>query len=92
MKKLNTIFPIITAAFLLAGCGSKVSQSNFDKIKEGMTKAEVVAILREPKETEEAGHTKNTDVTGPVWESNGYKITAMFSADGKLQTKNISKW
>jgi hypothetical protein len=57
-----------------------------------MTKAEVVAILGEPKETEVVGHTNNTDVTGPVWESNGYKITAMFSTDGKLQTKNISKW
>jgi len=92
MKELNRIFPFIAAAFLLAGCGSKVSQSNFDKVKEGMTKAEVTAILGEPKETETVGHTNNLDIQGSVWESNGYKITAVFSNDDKLQSKTISKW
>ena len=89
MKKL--LFPFIAAA-LLVGCSHKISQSNFDKVKEGMTKAEVVAILGEPKETEVVGKTNNVDIMGPVWEGDGYKITAVFSADDKLQTKNITKW
>lgn len=92
MKILKTIFPLIAAAALLAGCGSKVSQSNFDKVKEGMTKSEVVAILGEPKETEVVGHTNNVDIKGSVWEESGYKITAVFSSDDKLQSKTINKW
>lgn len=92
MKKLKTILPFVAAVVLFVGCGSKVSQSNFDKVKEGMTKSEVVAILGEPKETEVVGHTNNLDIKGSVWESNGYKITAVFASDDKLQSKTITKW
>ena len=75
----------------MTGCGSKVSQSNFDKVKEGMTQGEVFAILGQPTETEVVGKTNNVNITGPVWEANGYKIVTIFSDDGKLQTKRISK-
>ena len=38
---------------VLPGCGSKVSKSNYDKVKTGMTQAEVEGILG--KGTEKAG-------------------------------------
>ena len=92
MKKIQiTLFSLVMAGFI-AGCGSKVTESNYDKVKEGMTKVEVFAILGQPKETEVVGQTNGTDIKGPVWEDNGYKITAMFSSDDKLQKKTISKW
>ena len=38
---------------VLPGCGSKVSKSNYDKVKTGMTRAEVEGVLG--KGTEKAG-------------------------------------
>jgi len=92
MKKINIILLAVAVAGLMSGCGSKISQSNFDKVKEGMTQAEVTAILGEPTETEVVGKTNNIDIKGPVWEGSGYKIVTVFSDDGKLQTKRIDKY
>ena len=42
---------VLVAATLLAACGSKLTQDNFARIKQGMTQQEVTAILGEPTET-----------------------------------------
>lgn len=41
------IIPLLLALMLL-GCGSKLSNANFEKIQAGMSKAEVEAILGTP--------------------------------------------
>jgi hypothetical protein len=92
MKKNLIVFFSIAAAGFITGCGSKITEANYDKVKEGMTKAEVVALLGQPTETEVVGQTNGTDVKGPVWEGNGYKVVTMFTVDEKLQTKRITKW
>jgi hypothetical protein len=92
MKKINITLLAVAMAVFMAGCGSKISQSNYDRLKEGMTQAEVTAILGEPTETEVVGKSNNIDIKGPVWEGNGYKIVTVFSDDGKLQTKRIDKY
>jgi hypothetical protein len=92
MKKILIVFFLIAAVGLITGCGSKITEANFDKVKEGMTKAEVVALLGQPTETEVVGQINGTDIKGPVWEGNGYKVVTLFSADDKLQTKRITKW
>jgi hypothetical protein len=37
-------------AFVVTGCGSKISQSNYDKVQSGMTQDQVEAILGPGKE------------------------------------------
>jgi hypothetical protein len=55
MKKKSTLIKIIIIVaiicFALASC-SRVSQSNFEKVKPNMTMQEVIAILGEPTSSE----------------------------------------
>ena len=54
MKKLKLVLALLcTACFCvyLAGC-SKITQQNFDQIKNNMTMKEVIAILGEPTNSE----------------------------------------
>ena len=55
MGKLGLVGLVLAGLFLtmLAGCSGKVSKGNYDKIQNGMTRAEVEKILGKP--TEEAG-------------------------------------
>lgn len=48
LKPLARLMCALLAAAFLAGCGSKISQTNFDKIEKGMTRDQVVALLGEP--------------------------------------------
>ncbi len=72
--------------FLAAGCsGAKgVSQSNFEKIENGMTLSQVEAILGEGKEgASVAGAIGEMAGQGAayVWEDGDKKITVMFKDD-----------
>jgi len=93
MKKLTIALIVIVAAAFVAGCGAgtKITKENYDKIKEGMTKAEVVAILGEPTGSEVLGAINDNVMKGPVWQGSGFKIVTMFSDDGKLSVKRIDK-
>ncbi len=48
MQAMHRWWSIGLACCLLAGCASRVTQENFDKIKTGMTREQVIAILGEP--------------------------------------------
>jgi hypothetical protein len=49
MKSLFKFATVISLSFFLLGClGSKITQENYDKIQNGMTMEQVVAILGEP--------------------------------------------
>jgi hypothetical protein len=52
------------------GSGSKVSQSNFDKIKEGMADAEVKSILGPPSNETSASISRTDPKTGTTAQSN----------------------
>jgi hypothetical protein len=93
MNKISlTILSVVTAVFI-AGCGasSKITKENYDKVKEGMTRAEVVAILGEPTGSELVGQINETEIKGPMWQGSGFKIVTMFSDDGKLSVKRMDK-
>jgi len=93
MKKFAiALLSLAIAAFIVAcGASSKITKENFDKVKEGMTKAEVVAILGEPTGSELVGQINDKEIKGPVWEGSGFKIVTMFSDEGKLQVKRMDK-
>ena len=78
---------------MLAGCGSKVTKSNFDKIKVGMTTAEVEGILG--KGTESKGVAGSVgDLTGSAkimtWTDGDKSITVTFVND-KVSLPPVAK-
>ena len=72
---------------LLAGCGSKITQENFDKIQAGMSREEVKGILGEP--TESSGVSVGA-ISGDTWswKKNGTVITIQF-VSGKVLAKQF---
>jgi hypothetical protein len=93
MKKISIALLSIAAAAFVTGCGpgSKITKENYDKVKEGMTRAEVVAILGEPTGSELLGQINEQEIKGPAWQGSGFKIVMAFSDDGKLQAKRMDK-
>jgi len=72
-------------ALTLAGCGgSKVSKDNFDKIKPGMTIAEVEAVLGKATDTKGVSGTIG-DLAGSaktmIWKDGDKTITVNFVND-----------
>jgi hypothetical protein len=79
---------VLLYAILASGCGSKITQENFEKIQYGMTEAEVRGIL--------GNATESSSITlGPVggtsstWEEKGRTITIQF-VNGKVFAKVFS--
>ena len=75
-------------ATLLLGCGSKVTQENFDKIQSGMTQAEVTAILGNPTESSSMAFGPVGGTTS-TWKAGGRTITIQF-VNSKVLAKTFS--
>lgn len=73
---------------LLLGCGSKVTQENFEKIRSGMTESEVTAILGRPTESNSIGFGPVGGTTS-AWKDDGRTITIQF-VNGKVMAKAFS--
>ena len=92
----KTLLLCLLAAFVLAGpigCAGKVSKSNYDKITDGMTTAEVEKILGQGEKASAGVSVGNINVTGDVyvWKDGDKEITVVFK-DGKVvgkSSKNI---
>jgi hypothetical protein len=80
---------VILACALLVGCGSKITQENFDKIQTGMSREDVKAILGEP--TESSGVSVGA-ISGDswVWKKDGTVITIQF-VGGKVLAKQFGR-
>lgn len=80
---------VVSIFLLLAGCGSSISQENFDKIQVGMSQDEVTAILGKPTE---ASSVSFGALSGGawVWKEDETVITIQF-ANGKVLAKQFSR-
>lgn len=67
----------LLCTILLVGCGSRISQANFEMIQPGMTQAEVRAILGEPTESASMGVGPLVGTTA-TWKGKGGTITIRF--------------
>jgi hypothetical protein len=76
------------AILLLAAC-SKVTQENFSKIQDGMTEAEVQALLGAPTSSSSV-QILGISGTASTWESGDSRITVRF-VNGKLALKSFDK-
>jgi hypothetical protein len=97
IRRVVGVVLVLTVCLLLPACGkNKVTKANFDKIKVGMTLAEVEAILGKGKKEEQAGTAAANRFTGAigvqgklpdqdvyVWESGVKTITVVF-VNGKV--------
>jgi hypothetical protein len=91
MKPVTMVLLSVVMAALLAGCGGrgKISQENFEKVKEGMTQAQVVALLGAPSGSEVVAEVEGRKTVGLVWRERGTKIVIAFSPEGKLSMRSI---
>ena len=85
---IRRIIPLLLVALILGAC-SRVTQDNFDKIKNGMSGAEVRDILGEPTESEsmDLGILRTTS---SVWKDGGATISITFAGD-KVKMKSFNK-
>jgi hypothetical protein len=78
------VFSLLGVALLIGCSGAekdKVTRGNLQKIKEGMTKAELVTILGKPTGIEVLDSETNR---GVVWQGHSRKVIAFFDQNGKL--------
>jgi hypothetical protein len=79
----------VFGSLCLCSCSNRLTQENFDKVRTGMSEAEVKAILGEPTEA------KSVDIgifsgTTSTWKGKGVTITIQF-VNGKVMLKEFSK-
>jgi len=74
---------------LMACSGAKITQENFDKIKTGMTMAEVKAILGEPADSSSIDVAVISGGTA-MWKGDGITINIQFM-NGKVIAKEFLK-
>jgi len=74
---------------LMACSGAKINQENFDKIKTGMTLAEVKAILGEPADSSSIDLAVVSGATA-MWKGEGTTINIQFM-NGKVIAKEFLK-
>jgi hypothetical protein len=90
LSPIGAVVLSIVICLSLVSCSSfKISQENFEKIRTGMSLAQVTAILGEPTES------SSVDVavfSGTVskWKAGGVIITIQF-VNGKVVAKQFSK-
>ena len=88
MKTIRLALACALVALLLAAC-SKVTQENFAKVQDGMTEAEVHAILGTPTESQSV-QALGVSGTSSRWVSGDAQITIRFLG-GKVALKSFDK-
>ncbi len=83
------ILAVMLLAVLVAGCATKVTKENFDKIHTGMTQSQVQAILGEPTEASSVDLPMLSG-TSSTWRSGDTTITVQF-VNGKVVAKQFNK-
>lgn len=89
-RKLMIFFFLMTVTFLFFCCSvDKISKENFDRIRTGMTEAEVQAILGPPTESTGVDVTVFSGNTS-IWK-NGHTVISIQFVNGKVVAKEFSK-
>ncbi len=86
LARLALVPAAIVCVVALPGCGSKITQSNYDQIKPEMADADVVKILGTPTSTNEIKGLLGA-MSEKVWKDGDKSITIDFM-DGKAAMIN----
>jgi hypothetical protein len=87
--RFSRFVAVLLLAASLSACGSKINQSNFDKVQNGMTKEEVAAILGSPTETSSI-NIGGLSGTASTWKSDSGEISIQF-VNNRVQAKQFIK-
>jgi hypothetical protein len=79
---------VLAVLCLLAAC-SKITAENYQKMSAGMSRAEVVAIMGEPTQTE-AGSLLGIQGETATWQNGSMSVNAQF-VNGQLLTHTMVK-
>lgn len=82
-------FPMLLLVGLLAACGSKLSTENFERIENGMSEVQVIAILGEPTGTASL-QLGGLSGTSAVWEDGTTRISVQFF-NGAVKLKQFTR-
>jgi len=87
--KHGLLLPVFVAvAALVLSCGSKINQSNFDKIENDMTREDVIDILGEPTDSADVGFAGFSGGMSSWSDDDGNIITIQFG-NGKVKGKQF---
>ena len=89
MKHGLSLPVLVVLAALVAACGSKINQSNFDKIENDMTREAVIDILGEPTDSSDVGIAGFSGGMASWSDDDGNIITIQF-VNGKVKGKQFS--
>ena len=73
----------------LSGCGSRISQANYDKVQDNMTEAQVEAVLGKPTETS-SNSILGVSTRSSTWKDKNGTISVQF-LNGKVKMRNFEK-
>lgn len=88
MNTLKTLLSAILLTSVLAACGSRITAENFEKIEDGMSHEQVIAILGEPPNANTNG-LPLTSSGSAEWTDGNQTITIRFF-NGKVKLKRFS--
>ena len=91
-NRLRFVAVCLVAAFV-AACGSKINQSNFDRIENDMTRENVIDILGEPTDSSDIGIAGFSGGMASWSDDDGNSITIQFPrprVNGKVKGKQFS--
>ena len=89
LRFMTAAMAMVFLLCLMACSGAKITQENFDKIKTGMTLAEVKAILGEPADSSSIDVAVFAGATA-MWKGEGVTINIQF-VNGKVIAKEFLK-
>jgi len=87
MRSAAYLAAAIVLSVAFAGC-STVTPENFARVHDGMTEAEVVAILGKPDETANVALMMRVKAVNNIWKGGGYTITVQFT-NGRVRAKSL---
>lgn len=97
IRFLAVLVPLVLSLLLLSGCEEKITQTNFDKITNGMSLTEVERLLGSgTDDTPAAGYgvssggvlgSKAAEEKVYVWKGKGFRIIVKMK-DGKVVEKS----
>lgn len=88
IKHLSRFAAVALIVLVVSAC-TKITQENFDKVADGMSRAEVEAILGAPTEASSAG-IAGISGTSATWKGEVGTITIQFFND-KVRLKQFTK-
>ncbi len=88
-KNIGILGLALILSVALLGCGSKLTQENFDKVQNGMSMEQVKSILGEPTETKSVGVGLFSGISA-TWKDKKTLINIQFVND-KVALKTFNK-